>query len=463
MKSKLAEVLQITIYIWIGIQLLMGAGWVVCNLGKMPGFQESQEILAMSESLCVDEYTGYLYPAIVHVFILIAEKVGIPAVTPIYILQLVVAYFAYEYFLKKVVFIKCFKKDKLRKRTPIFVLFAISIPPILQVHMAVLSYSLASSLFIILLAKMIIACKEEQSLKSKEMVRMGILWVLASQICVDYAWIGGLSVAAGFVIYMSTHRQFCVRSVLLVLISAACIGGLNTALQTPGSMGKIQRSTEGVLLSRIVWPKFAQLCYIWEDDVTSRWNNAALMEISTFPEKVIYEFGPQMDKQLGYEGANKVYRDMIKKTLDMDTKYVMGAILKDGGAYICPPLTMYLQLHGVGSSYTGWNYGRMKDYSPRLAEVYVDVSLTGWMYIMLASVVLYILCAFPKEWKAKKVRDAACKSLLVCVLTGLIINVYYVIVSGHMQDYKKLLVISALWAFGLIAVLNQAEEKYYLR
>ena len=463
MKNRLAEILQITIYIWMGIQLLLGACWVVCNLGKMPIFHESWEILAMSETLCVDEYTGFLYPVMVHIFMIISQKIKVPAVTILYLLQLIVAYFAYECFLQKVVFIRNWKKDALRKRTPIFVLFALSIPPVLQVHMSVLSYSLASSLYIVLLAKVISACREERTVKGKEIISMCLLWILSAQICVDYAWIGGISVVAGLVMYMSTHRRFCFKSVLIVIMSVVCISGLNAASQTPGSMGKIQKSTESILLSRVVWPKFAQLCNFWDGEVTGRWTNAELMNISTYPEKVIYEFGPQMDKQLGYEGANQVYRDMIQKTLTIDTKYVATAILKDGGAYICPPLTMHLQLHGVGSSYTGWNYGRMKDYSPLLTEIYVEISLTGWMYLMVVSVVLYILSAFPKEWKAKEVREAVRKSMVICLIAGLTTNVYYVITNGHMQDYKKMLVISVLWAFAMIAVLNQTEERYHLR
>jgi len=463
MKKKLAEVLQITIYIWMSIQLLIGACWVVCNLGKIPGFQECQEILLMSESLCVDEYTGYLYPLILHGFKAMAERINVPAVSMLYILQLIVAYLAYEYFLQRVVFINSRKKGLLRKRMPIFVLFAISIPIVLQVHMSVLPYSLASSLYIVLLAKLITVSRKEQMLNGKELVGISVLWILSAQICVDYSWICGISVIIGILMYMSVHKNFCFKSVLMIMISIICIGGLNNVLQTPGSMGKIQRSTEGVLLTRVVWPKFAQLRDFWGAEVISQWSDAELMGISTFPEKVIYEFGPQMDKQLGYEAANKLYKDMIRTTLITDTKYVVTNIVKDGGAYLCPPLTTYLHLHGVGSSYTGWNYGRMKDYSPRLTDLYVEVALVGWIYLMIISVVIYILSAFPKEWKPKNVRESAGKNVIFPLFAGLVINLYYVIASGHMQDYKKVLVISVLWAFGIIAVLNQTEEKYHLR
>ena len=60
-------------------------------------------------------------------------------------------------------------------------------------------------------------------------------------------------------------------------------------------------------------------------------------------------------------------------------------------------------------------------------------------------------------------REGAYRSMILCLFAGLVINIYYVMTSGHMQDYKKVLVISALWAFGVIAVLNQTEEKHYLR
>ncbi len=463
MKKRLAEVLQITIYIWMVIQVLMGAGWIVRNLGKLPDFHESKEILTMSATLCVDEYTGYLYPLVMRIFTTIAKWINIPAYSMVYILQLLVAYLAYEYFFKQVVFVDSRKKGIYRRRIPIYVLFVLSIPTIIQVHMSVLSYSLASSLYIVLLARILVACRGENLLKVKNLISMGLLWILSTQFCVDYVWICGISVIFGVLVYMHTHKCFCWRSVLMIMISILCIGGLNATLQTQGSMGKIQKSPESVLLTRVVWPKFAQLSSFWGEEVKAQFSDAALMGISTFPEKVIYEFGPQMDKELGYEAANNLYKDMVKKTLEMDTKYVITNILKDGGAYLCPPLTMYLQLHGVGSSYTGWNYGRMKDHSPRLTDLYVEISLNGWIYLMIISVVLYILGAFPKEWKPKVRREGAHRSMLLCFLAGLVINVYYVMASGHMQDYKKVLVISALWAFGMISVLNQTEERYYLR
>ena len=147
----------------------------------------------------------------------------------------------------------------------------------------------------------------------------------------------------------------------------------------------------------------------------------------------------------------------------MDTKYVLGGILEDGCAYLCPPLTMYLNINGVGNSYAGWNYGRMKDYTPRLAYYYVNVSLSGWIYLLITSAILVLIHLFPKQWMAEAERKRNVRLILMCVIHSLGINLWYVMTSGHMQDYKKVLVISVLWAFGMIGVLNRTEEKYYMR
>jgi len=463
MKKKIAEVLQITIYIWIGIQVVLGISWVVCNLGHIPDFQETGELLTMSTTLCVDEYTGYLYPLIIRGFHEVSERIHVPACTMLYLLQLIIAYLAYEYFLQKVVFYKSRKWAVLRKRIPAYVTFAMTIPPVLQVHMAVLPYSLASSLLLILVAKIIGIWQEDYVAKGKDFVVMALLWILSAQICVDYAWISGVAAVIGSAYYMWLHKHFCWEMGLTVLVTVFVIGGLNSILQTPGSMGKIQRSPEGVLLTRMVWPKFVQMEDFWEESVKTQYSSQELLSISTYPEKVIYDFGPHMDSVLGYKDANRVYRNMIKKTLSIDTKYMLSAMLKDGGAYICPPVTMYLQLQGVGSSFTGWNYGRMKDFTPRLTAVYVNISLTGWMCLFICSVLLTAISAFPKEWRPENMRKRSTRLLLYCTMVVFMTDLWYMMTSGHMQDYKKVPVISVLWAIGIIAVLNRTEEKYQLR
>lgn len=463
MKKKIAEVLQITIYIWLGIQVVLGICWIACNLGKIPDFLETEELLTMSTSLCVDEYTGYLYPLVIRGFHVLSERIPVPACTMLYLLQLIVAYLAYDYFLQKVVFYKAWKWAALRKRIPIYVAFLVTIPPVLQVHMAVLPYSMASSLLLILVANIIVIWQDEQKVKVKDLLRITLLWLLSAQICVDYVWICGVVIIIGMVYYMWLHKCFCWKMSLTFLVTIFLIGGVNSVLQTPGSMGKIQRSPEGVLLSRMVWPKFVQMEDFWEESVKNQYSTEELLSISTYPEKVIYDFGPRMDSVLGYKEANRVYRNMIKQTVSIDTKYMLSAMLKDGGAYICPPITIYLQLQGVGSSFTGWNYGRMKDFSPRLTTVYVNISLTGWIYLFISSILLIMFSAFPKEWWPENRRKRSTRLLLYCTIIILITDLWYVMTSGHMQDYKKVPIISVLWAIGMIAVLNRTEEKYQLR
>lgn len=463
MKKKIAEVLHITIYIWIGIQVVLGICWGVCNFDKIPDFQETGEFLTMSATLCVDEYTGYLYPLIMRGFHELAAWISVPSCTMLYLLQLIIAYLAYDYFLQKVVFYKSWKWAVLRKRIPLYVAFFMTIPSVLQVHMAILPYSLASSLLLILVAKITGIWQEEHKIKKGDLFGIAFLWMLSAQICVDYAWIGGMVILIGIVYYMWVHKHFCWKMSLTFLVTLLLIGGLNSALQTPGSMGKIQRSPEGVLLTRMVWPKFVQMEDFWEESVKAEYSTEELLSISTYPEKVIYDFGPHMDSVLGYKEANRVYRNMIKQTIAIDTKYMLSAILKDGGAYICPPITMYLQLQGVGSSFTGWNYGRMKDYTPRLTAVYVNIALTGWICLFVSSVLLTIFSTFPKEWQAENMRKRSTRLLLYCTMVVLITDFWYVMTSGHMQDYKKVPIISVLWAIGMIAVLNRTEEKYRLR
>lgn len=455
--KKLEKIIGLTIYIWMGIQIALGVIWGICNLTKVPAFEESRELLSMSGKLVADEYTGYLYLLLIRGCSMAADLLGVSVGVFLYPVQLIIAYVCYEFFLHKVVFREQGERLRGRKRTPFYLGFVLTIPMVLQVHMAVLPYSVASSLFVALMAGIICLCVSEEKEKKADAIRIGLIWILSALICPDYAWLCGFCVAVGMVWYLLTHKCFSGKLALSALVAILCICGGNALLQTPGSNGKMQKSTEGVLLRSVVWPKFVELSFFWGEEVHENWTMEELIQISSAPERVSEEFGPVMEQKLGVKEARRVYREMIKQTLKVDTRYVLTGMWQEALAYLCPPVAMKVQLQGVGESYTGWNYGRMKDYAPQVTKYYVEYALSVWIYLLVAAGLLCIYRIRPKQWQPKAQKRRLYGTLVYAGIMLLIVDAWYVLVSGNMQDYLKAPVITALWAFLMIGVLRKSE------
>lgn len=457
MKKKITELIRISIHILMGIQIVLGALWIACNLGKVPAFEECKELLHMGETLQVDEYTGYLYPVLLKGALLVEGAVSIPACGMVYVIQLLTAFGAYRYLLRRTVYRKETNSKKLWKRIDFLALYILTIPVVLQVHMAVLTYSLGSSLFLFLMGKLLNICEEEEKRRDHACIKIMLLFLLCTQVCTDYIWLCSGAVIMGSIGYGVMKKKTVARLLFALAVSLIVTIGLNAMLQTPGCTGKIQKSPEATLMTRVVWPNYNKLSYFWKEEIRQNWDAGELMELSTYPEKVIYEFGPAMDEMFGYEEANNIYREMAKRTLEMDTRNIVLAVINDMAGYSCPPITVNLQLQGIGHSYAGWNYGRMKDYAPGLTAYYVKYALNAWIYIAVATIILILLSKRPKEWQPERERRLGRWQLLYCVAIVCMVNLWYVLTSGNMQDYKKVMVISVLWTVLVLGMMEKGK------
>lgn len=445
MKAEVKKLIQSIIYILMGLQVLLGGLWICSSLGGVSRFEESTELLAMSKTLCIDEYTGILYPLCIRAFITLGEWVKLSGCAFVYVLQLVVACLAYQYFLKRVVGCS-------GKKGWFFALFIVTIPTIAQCHVAVLPYSLVSSVFVLLLTELVELWRDEAKLRLKQMLRIGIWWVVSALICPDYSWLSGIAVVISALRYLLLHKKTAWQLLALCLAGVLCIGTIEALVQKDGAMGKIQRFVGSAMVLRCVWPNFGTFQYFWGEEVTALWNSRELANLAMYPEKVIYEFGPVLEQTYGKERAEEIYLEMSKTAISLDTKNIVLNMAREGAAYVCPPLTMLLQLKGVGVSYTGWNYGRMKDYAPELTGYYVNYALYTWVCVFGLSVVLWWLNRNTGQ------EGRVCKQKMwtggFIGTVSLVINLWYVMCSGNMQDYKKVIVNSVLCAFLVIWLMR---------
>lgn len=455
MKVEIKKLIKSIIYILMGLQMVLGAAWIFCNLGEIPRFEESRELLAMSERLQADEYTGILYPLCIRGAMMLGTLTGLSGCAFLYLLQLSAAWLAYGYFGKKVVLGRREWSSRLSVRAGFFAGFVLTLPTVVQSHLAVLPYSLASSVFLVVLADTVQLWHRESILSVRLLLRMGGLWIVSALLCPAYGWFSAVAVGISLIRYTLLHKEKAVRLLAVFLAAVLCSNGLNAAFQAEGSTGKIQRSLGAVMVARLVWPNFSSFQYFWGPEVKAIWDYDALVRLSTYPERVIYEFGPILEEAYGKEAANEIYWEMAGQVLSLDTKNIVLRLLKDTAAYFCPPLTMLVQLQGVGVSYTGWNYGRMKDFSPQLTKYYVEYALKAWVCMLVLVAVSNVL--FVKRPKAGKKSKVARKKEWIGGYLGsvfLFVDLWYVMTNGHMQDYKRLIVSSVLCGFLVVRLLE---------
>ncbi len=441
MKKEFRKLISSIIHILMGIQIGFGVIWMIANLGELPRFRESVDLCVMSESLRADEYTGFLY--LLCIRLLVAQKaVGL------YVLQLALACVAYFTLLKKM--------GVPGKRKCVFYTgFLVTIPVVLQVHMAILPYSMASSVFLLLLADVIQFIRKEEILATGKLVKWGIFWILDSQLSPEYGWFCAILTGGSLFAFLLRKKQFWIRGVLFFFCTLLCVGGLSTISQNPGEMGRMHKSVPSSLLLRVVWPDFSTLQFFWDPQVTEVIGEEELIGISYFPEKVIYEFGPVMEAAYGREKAEELYMQMVRTAFFVNTKEVMGRVGEEALANMCPPLTVTVQLQGMGSSYAGWNYGRMKDYTPVLTKYYVQYATNAWLFMGAGSVLSVVgLC-----WKRNTPKKDKSRIQLLFLGIIMMIDLWYVIHAAHMQDYLKLTVNSVIWGVWMLALLERNSTK----
>lgn len=436
-RQNIAKLIKQIFLLLMSIQVVLGCLWIIKNLGKIPGFGESDELIQASKDWVLDEYIGILYPLLICMSRMIEEGVGIRFCMVLYPVQLLLAFVSYAFFLKTVVF----GTKEGEKRPPICLLAAyiVTFPPILQCHMSVLPYSVASSVMVLLLAFLKQLLQECEGAFGCSLLKVSICWLTGALLLPDYGYLAGITVAVGFAVLGWKHR----KKIGTLLISAALvIAGIGISFsltQSPGSLNRIQKSAGAVMLSRFTWPYFERNSYFWREEVKELFDAGELNWIALYPENVTYIFGPKLEASVGREEADKIYWEMALTSAGLGKKEALSAFGRDLAANLTGPLSMQYQLSGRGISYTGFSYECMKEYAPLLTKYFVVFSLYSFDFLLIASV---FLCLWSRKKKENRKKQKFTRILLLAaVLTAL----WYTMIGNGMQDYRKIILIHILW------------------
>jgi len=300
--------------------------------------------------------------------------------------------------------------------------FLNTIPFVLQMHMALLSYSFGLSVFLGLMG---LAFSNEKKSESEEgEKKRPKLWNS---------------------LLLRVMLVFACMFLLNEVVKPACEDAIS--VKTTGKkIERIQNSFGAAMVSRFVWPDFATNYFFWSDEVKAVMSLDDAVHICQREEAVENYFGPLMEKAYGEKKANRIYLQMAKRCFMDRTKTIVTEIAKDFVDYTMIPFTVEKNLEGEGTSLTAWNYGRMKECAPGLVMYYFRYSLYILPILLLGSL---LVCYEKMSSEVKALAG-----------TAVIYALWYTLRSNKPIDYKLVLPIIFIWyLLAVWGLMKQDEEK----
>ena len=432
--------------IGMAVQIIFGLSWTAANLFSLQHFSESAELVEISSTLRADEYIGILYPLLIRLGMLLERGLFLPYYFWLYIIQLSAAFFAGCLFISG-------SGPCSRKWHDGVSLFGagylVSVPQLLQLHMAVLPQSLILSLFLAQLGVVLAQMRKKSLHKMRDFAVCCVLWAGMALLQPDYLWLGGVPVLCLFLMLCkrkaSAGHLFGMAAVMVLAV--LLISGVNSVTQEAGSRGKIQRTLGAAMISRLAWPYFEDNYFFWPEEVKQVMSPMDGREISVYADNVQRILGPKFEEAFGKEQANAYYWEMALRCFSDRTKMVSSEIKEDFVAYLFVPFVTGKQFSGGGLSYAGWNFDRMWENSKALTSMYVRYG-SGSFFVGIIFAAIYLIVGSRKtvlEKRTEKKERISLKIFGLCAFCALTQAVWYTMSGAGMMDYKNVPVIIALW------------------
>ena len=438
-------VVKTTEYIFYGItiiQVVLGLIWTFNQFPHMQNWQESYEYLDISRTWVMDEYVSFLYPFLLKVCTGIEGVTGIPFYMPVYVMQLAAVIFANWIFAKKTLNTKNGKAAWVAA-------YLTSFPMLLQFHLSVRTQSLEVSGILMLIAFL------ETNLIGAAVVTLFLIWLNPNMApVVAAAWIVCLIRAHVMARKekKSTEtaierKRFWVKcgAFALALFVGLSVNGL---VQTPGSRGRIQKTFWAAAFQRVVTEYFSRSYAMWDDEVINTFTIEEAMELAKRSDNMMYEVGPTLDVQWGKKEANEMYKNMTINCFKVRTRDIVYQIRDDLVDSALMPFSVWWQDNGVRMSQTGWNYGLMREHSPRTALYYMSFSVYALAILLISG--------FLRLVTNKKI----VKQVIYVLIIALMQCLQSVLSTGNRVNYGLLLFVVLFWC--CMAVPKQPEQDEFI-
>lgn len=401
------------LYILMGVQIVLGCAWFVTNFGVVQEFREN------------------LYASV---------PMGVVS-----LIQLFLAAASAWYAVGKLGF------GENRYIRAYVCAFLLTVPCLLQMHMARLVWSLSLSAFLWLLGLLLELMKS--GISGRRAILLLISWFLYGIVCPDGLWLGGVLLVVGFWISRKERKKrkesfgtgFRLGAAAIFTACLICIvnAGLNKVL--PEERVVYRENTFGAAVaSRFVWPNFGKNYYFWHGDIREVISEDEAAWIDKRVDLVGEEFYPLLEEAHGKKKAIEWCVRMARNCLEIRTKEVLGEIGRDFKDYVLLPFTIERNLKGEGTSLTAWNYGRMNDHTPVLTKYYYRYGIFSLPFLLLGS---FLLWSFEK--RDRKISAQWKYMLFIMIFYAL----WYTMRSNIPIDYKAALPVLFIWYLASVSGL----------
>lgn len=445
------KTLKNLLYLMTGAQILLGLGWMFFQFEILPAFSMSEELMQMSRTWVIDEYTGVGYPVVLFFANLLESYFKIPFYQWVYVLQLGMAFFSGKFLLSKL-----FQEKGWKFKTIWGSFYIMSIPMIMQCHMAILPFSFTLSAIFFAIGFIIQIVNSEYFFK--DFIFLGISIGISILFFPDIFW---LYLFLSFLLgcYLFFQSKNWKKVVLFLLVAGFFLGSgktVNVLVQEPGSLGKIQKSVSATLLGRVVWPYFDLDYYFWPWQVKDCVLQEEAWSISCYPERVSGVFGPAMEEKYGKKEASGFYMEMVQSCFNVRTRQIVGEIKRDFLAYTCPQISLLRQLKGDGVSLNAYNYKQMQRANPMLTKVYMKYFFASFVFLFILSIFLILY----QRIKGKRTYRLCEKAgMIFILLSGMWQIIYCTLGTAGTMDYKNALFVVSIYGILILGGLESVRKK----
>lgn len=339
--------------------------------------------------------------------------------------------------------------------------FLLTVPYLLQMHLAKLVWSLSLSCLLWMLG--LIMEIAVQGASKKGVLLLSGAYFLYGIICPDGLWLGGILVLVGSLLLKKRDKdglRVSVAALFMAIVIFVTNVGLNSAF--PEARRIYRENNPGTAaVSRFVWPNFASNYFFWDEEVKAVLSEEDAVRLCQRIDLLEEEFYPAMVEAYGTGKATKLCLEMGYRCLMDRSRETVSEIGRDLRDHLLIPFTIEGNLQGRGVSMTAWNYGRMKARSPVLVKYYFRYGGFELPILLLGSLLLWWFHrndqigqwlkerAAGREIRPPAYRDGgrggnAAPWKLLCFAV-ILYTLWYTMRSNLPIDYKMVLPILFVW------------------
>lgn len=300
----------------------------------------------------------------------------------VYVVQLLCAFGTYYAFLKVM------RNGKDSNRLYVFgAMVLLTIPSVLQCHLAVLPYSFMSTVLVVWFTLLI--------------------WWLRKK---------------------GSRARYAVGTVLSVLVVfVICMVPVWINVETAVSK---QNSVLVSLTSRIVQPFILTDSYIYPLEIKQYLSQQDVRSVVVTSDGMASQFYPSVLSEHGEAVANELCIRLIQYELGFNTRKIVEYIVQDFTSYHAPAVANYMHLEGMGyASMASRNYACLSMHSPAIASWYVTYWAVSFLLFVVSTIVIWVAEKRKMIWR-------------YVILIGVPIEcaiVLFTMQGAGLMDYKKVL------------------------